>query len=175
MLDASFPHHSGTSFRAGNPLIGFVSCFIPSLDTAGTQQEVAEHHEGPCGPAAQQCPLERGQASPPSFLIPHARPGCLVGFMAAMVPSLRAPSLTHSVDIRAARLVQAGSDRLDLTPQPGCPDWASGCCDPHSADMPSEGCLFIMIRTVLETRALCCHAGVQDHKRDCLSGQTTYL
>lgn len=53
-------------------------------------------------------------------------------------------SLPHSADIQAARLVQAGSDHLDLTPEPGCPDWARGCYDPHSADVPPKVCLFTL-------------------------------
>lgn len=68
------------------------SVLFPALSQAWTQQALGTRWLNTRrGPAAQQCPLERAQASPPSFLIPHARPAFLVGFMAAMVPSLRAP------------------------------------------------------------------------------------
>lgn len=99
-----------------NLLIAFVPCFIPSLDTAATQHEVADNQEGPCGNDAQQRPLERGLASVPT--IPHSSRQAQVpcGFYDSN-GSLRAPmaqALAHCpVETQAVRLALAGSDQLD--------------------------------------------------------------
>lgn len=69
------------SFRAGNPSIGFVPCFTPSLDPAALSTWWLK--------AAQQLPLGEGTGFGPHhapFLTPGPTSSWAPGFMTAVVP-----------------------------------------------------------------------------------------